>query len=352
MVVDLQPRVEGTWANEMAPWGELSISSRWPGGNLEASWKMYFSPGARHASLHKGALVEIAIGSGRTFLGKLAQPDWNEGTFKADGLYAEANAFSALNSSGSGAALAQNAMAQAIVRGAAWTGSSGWGGAPAATGNAPTDGLNTCAQIMDAVADEVGKRWAVWEDGIVILAADATDPTWQIAPGLVEFGVDDTVFATQLNVRYIDSTTMVATTYTQPDAAAIARYGVVEEGIDLTEWGAMSATKVQTKALGILAKGRSRLGWTNSVTVGPSELTTMAGNPADLSMVRAGQVVRAFGIWDEFKAVPYRDLVIGQCTYTPSEGTVTLAPVDTQPQTPEEIIEDLVRKARTKPPRG
>jgi hypothetical protein len=341
-----QLRVGGIWLNTIAPWGGLSYSTRWPLGCYQASWSMHFRSTSRRNTLRAGQTVEVFVGSNRIWLGNLAQPNWRTGEFTADGWFSIADG-PALNTSGGATARADNAYAGAILRGVKWLGSSGIP-TTSAVGTNSTDGLNSMATVFDAVATEAGKRWGVFADGFVTMAADPTIPTWRIAPGLIDFGFDDTTFATQLVVRYLDSGTSTYTTLTVTDTEAADRFGLIEEPIDLTPYGALSAARATAKADGILALGRSRLGWSNTVDVGPYQLTTLGGIPADLSMVQAGQSVRV-PMWDEMSAQPYRDLVLGQVDHRAGSQTVTIAPVDTTPKTLAEVTADLMRRARRKP---
>ena len=341
-----QVRVGGVWLNDVAPWGDLSYSTRWPLGCHEASWGMSFRSTARRNILRAGQTVEVYVGSTRIWLGTLAQPDWSTGEFKADGWYAYADG-PALDTSGDATSRADEAVDGAILRGVPWLGTSGLLTTPAASTTA-TDGLNVMSAILEEVATEDGKRWGVFADGIVTMAADSTTPTWRLAPGVIDLGYDDTTFATQLLVRYFDSGTSDYETITVTDTAAEALLGLREEAVDITGVGPLTSTRATAKANGILTLGRSRLGWANSVEVGPYELTTMGGIPADLSMVQAGQSVRV-PVWDEFAALPYRDLVLGEVTYTAGSGTVTLAPVDTEPQTLADVTEAIMRRARKQP---
>lgn len=341
-----QLRVGGTWLNTVAPWGNLGYSSRWPLGCYQASWSMHFRSTARRNTLRAGQTVEVFVGSNRTWLGVLAQPNWRTGEFTADGWYSFADS-PALDTSDEATSRADDAFDGAISRGVGWLGSSGLGSTPA-TAAAATDGLNTMGAVFDAVATEAGKRWGVFADGVVTMAADATTPTWQIAPGLVDFGYDDTTFATQLVVRYEDSGTSLFTTLIVDDAAAVAQFGLREEPVDLTPYGPLSAARATAKANGILALGRARLGWSNVVEVGPYQLTTLGGIPADLTMVQAGQVVRV-PMWDEMTALPYRDLVLGQVDHRAGARSVTIAPVDTTPKTLADVTADIMRRARRKP---
>ena len=339
-------RVGGVCLHEIAPWGDLSYSTRWPLGCHEASWGMSFRVLARRNILRAGQVVEVFAGGTRIWLGSLAQPDWSTGEFKADGWYTYADG-PAIDTGGTATSRADDAVAGAIADGIPWLGSSGIPVTPA-TASSSTDGVNAMSAILEDVATEAGMRWGVFADGMVTMAADPVAPTWQVAPGVIDLGYDDESFATILKVRYLDSGTSTYATITVTDAAALAIFGPVRETLDLTTYGPLTAPKAEAKAQGLLTLGRSRMGWSNSVEVGPYQMTTLGGVPADPSMVRAGQAARV-PVWDEFTSLPYRDLVLGEVDRAAGAGTVTIAPVDTQPQTLADILEAQRRTERKKP---
>lgn len=338
-------RVGGTWLDDLAPWGDLSYSSRWGdggGGCDEASWSVSLSPYSRPKVLTRGALVEVMVGSSRVWVGTLAAPDWSAGSFTADGLFAEGSKFLALNGSGNSTAAADTAVDRAIADGLRWTRPNSLSSAAVSS---TTNNLNRVSDLLDQTADRDGKRWGVFEDGAVIMAADSTTVAWQLAPGVVSLGEQDSDYASALKIRYLDSGTSTYQTVSAVDAAAANVYGYREDGVDLTPLGAISPVAAAIYGNSILAKGRARLGWANDVTIGRYELTNMGGAPASLSMVRAGQVVRVHGAYDPLGVTPYRDVVLGKVSYAPDAGTVTMAPVDTQPQTLAEATEAVMRRA-------
>jgi hypothetical protein len=340
-----QVRVAGVWLNDIAPWGDLETSTSWGsggGGCDEAVWSMAFPPMGRHRALVRGALVECFIGSTRTWMGTLGQPDWSEGTFKADGLGKLAGKYQAVDASLSATSDVNTAIDRAIVRGLPWTRSASFG---SGSWSATSDSLNTLGDLLDLVADYYGSRWAVFEDGVIFRAPDPTIPTWQVAPGVIDLGEDDGDYASTVMGRYLDSATSTYLTVTATDTKAAGVYGTAEHPVDLTDLGPRSTTFAQTLVNGILANGRAKIGWANDVEVGPYELRTMGGLPADLSMVRAGQVVRVHGVYDQLNLTPYRDLVLGKVSRRSSSSTITLAPVDTQPQDVTDEVAATMRAA-------
>lgn len=342
----MEIKVGGQWLNEVASWGDLSYSTRWPFGCYEASWGMYFPATARRNLLHAGQPVEIYDGSSRIWLGRLAQPDWSTGLFKADGWYTYADG-PAINTSGDATARADHAVAGAIVRGIPWAGSEGAPSTPAST-SATTDAPNEMSTIFEEVATEAGMRWGVFADGVVRFAADPVAPRWRVAPGVIDLGYVDTTFATRLEVRYFDSGTSDYDTVTVIDADAETVYAPHEDLLDLTGFGPLTTARATAKANGILTLGRSRPGWTGSVEVGPYELTTMGGNPGDLTLAEAGQAVRV-PVWDDVLRRPYRDLVLGEVNRAAGSRTATIAPVDTESRTVADVAEESMRRARKKP---
>lgn len=337
-----QVRVGDVWLNEVAPWGGLVYSTAWPKGCDQASWTVYLRPGQRHEALRRGSRVEINDGGLNVWVGKVSQADWSTGSFVADGLYVDA-AYAALDASGNPTTIPSTAVDRAIIRGADFTGRSGVS-TVAITAADASDNVNTVADLLSADADLTGKRWGVFADGVVVMAPDATTVSWHLVAGTVELGEDDSSYASRLHGRYTRDTDGTIQTVTREDVRSIERYGPVEATIPLSGWGPISTATATTITQNILDRSRRALGWTNAMDVSAYQLTTPGGQPADLSMVLAGQVVRAFDVWDGRLMRPYVDLLLGKVTRDTTSRTINLAPVDTQPQTLADVIASMQPK--------
>lgn len=346
-------RIGGVWAYEIASWGELEWSTRWPLGCYEASWSMILRPGERPSAIHVGATVSIWDGSTRIWKGTLAEPNWSEGKFTADGLYAQGSKYMALDGAGNSTSSQTTAVDAAITLGLPWTRQPPpfVGALSTAAVTTLTDNINTITQLNDAVCDRGGTggtavRWMVDENGLVQNLPDPTVVTWHLAPGSIDLGQTDGGYASALQVRYLDSTTSTYKTNRVADTALANAYGYAEDPVDLTPLGPISSTIATQTGQSILAATKGRIGWTESIEVTAGQLTTPGGLPADLSSVRGRDLIRAFDVPTPLQNLPYVDLVVGEAVYAAGSDVVRLSPVDKQPRTLAEVTEDIVRKTR------
>src|SRR5690606_27897525 len=100
-----------------------------------------------------------------------------------------------------------------------------------------------------------------------------------------------------------------------------------EQSVDLTPRKVMTQPQAEATLDGMLAKIGPRPGYTTGLELGPHEITTWGGTRAHLPSIRAGQMVRLFGIVDEFTGKPYHDIVIGEVRHEWSAGTVYIEPL-------------------------
>ena len=351
MRAPLQAKVGGYWLHQIGAYSDLTIIDRWPGGNFEVSWTLELPVGYTHPALRRGASVQVLDGGLVVWSGLLSQPDRSTWECVATGLSREAEsgssniAYMALDGSGNSTSIPDVAIDAAIARGLPWVRRDSFS-ATAYTDNADnSEPLRSLGDLLDLVATEAGKRWAVWADGAVVLAADPTTPTWHLTPGAADLGYADDEYASTILGRYLRKSDLTYQTVIITDADAEAARGHREFSVDLTSLGPITTAKATGIANGILAKGKSRLGWTNGIEAGAWDITTPGGVSADLTLINAGDMIRLHGIWDERLSVPYLDVVIGERRYTVGEQTVQLTPVDYQARTLASVVEDVVAKA-------
>lgn len=337
-----QVRVGGYWLNDVGPWGELEYMTRWPGGDFEATWKMDLPAGFQHPALRAGRAVEIMDGPLRIWQGRLSQPDRAEWTFTATGLCREASGFLALDGDGNTTTNVDVAVDAAIARGLPWRRPASLSPVTA-TSDLTTEGVNTLEQLLDQITDNLGQRWMVDPDGTVSMSLDPTEPTWHLTPGSVSLGLADDEYASTVFVRYSPAAgTFETTSATDPNPQG----GYREYPADVTGMGTISATKAANIALGILAKGKARLGWTGAIEATPYTLTTPGGTPADLSAVRARDVVRVHDVDDvDLNGVTFIDIVVSEAHYVDGDSTIQLSPQGLVPRTFEAIQEEVMRRA-------
>lgn len=347
----LSLRVGGRWLVGVRLTQDVTPTDRWPRGCYETSWKMQTEFGWRSEFLVAGALVEVYDGAFRLWMGTLNQPNWSTGEFTARGLSEQASTFPAFDSGYSTTTVPLTAAQTAITE-------YGWPVAADAsvpssalvTGDA-TDGINMLDVVLDASADEQGKRWAVNADGLLYFAADSSTVDWQIVPGAVELGQTNTNYRSDIFVRYVrdsDSALVTARAEWSDGGATRDRYGFVAENVPAVDLGPISPTRAATIANGILSKCAPRPGWTGGTDLQHGEILTPGGEPAPLSLIRAGQVVRLLGVYDDMTytgVAPYLDVVLGEVRWVDGSTTITLSPVDARGDDLSSVIEDVARGA-------
>jgi hypothetical protein len=336
----LHPRIDGVWMQRIAPFGGVSLVDSWPHGSESATWET--EPGTTHPALRANAPVEIYDGGLVVWRGRLDEPDL-DGTLSARGLWTYAQDVLALDSAGNATRIPDVAIDAAIARGAlpGWQrrtslSAVAWGSTTNDTGDM------TLADLLDRWAAGAGKRWAVNAEGVVYAAADATAPSWHVPGAAAGRGLslaeDD--FVTHLVGRYLSAANVVST-YTVGDEAAAERWGRKEEIVDLTPMGVIGPVTAQAQVEGMMNLVGGRLHFAEGIELTPAQITTPGGGPAALTQIRAGQVVRLFGVADRRRPTAFAahtDFVIGKVSLTESARTVTLTPVDAAARTISEIL--------------
>lgn len=338
-------RIDGVWVQSVGHVGDLSWMDRWPGGCYEATWNMALATGARPACLHKGALVEVMAGAEPVWSGELADTGWSTGAFRADGLCRPAETYTAFDASLNTTTRGDVAVDQAIARG--WL-ALGRTGVTTATVNetTSTNQTNTVADVLDALADQQGQRWGVGADRYVFMADDPTEPMWHMAPGVVELGTGGDEYASDVYVRYILTGTGVYTTASASvDDDTRDANGTIEYLVDATPLGAITALKAGNIAASILAGGRAKPGWLDGVEVTSAQVTTAGGEPASLSLIRAGDMVRLHGVYDPATGRNYADTILGETRCTKGAQTMPLAPVGLVSGTLAAVTEEILTRA-------
>lgn len=329
-----QVRVGGVWLASIASVfgiGDLKYSFTADGDCEQASWSMNLSPSFSHSAVVSGALVEIRVGPSNIWSGVLDEPDSTDDggwSFSAAGFGAEVRdwiCFDAdLNTTSTpdvaiDGAIARSQFADFLSRPESLSAAS------FAVGE-ETAALNRVGDLLDSWGRSVSKRWGVDPDGRVYAASDPTEPTWYLTAGSGQVGIAGDDYASDLFGRYqVDASTYATATVSDPAASAAHRR---EYPVDLTSLGYIDEAKAVSVLGGLLAEGKARYAWTKALTVSRLQLTTPGGTPAFLPFVRAGQMVRLFGVPDPQSLRPHLDFVLGRTEYVAGANVITLSPVN------------------------
>lgn len=329
MTTPLTVRLGGTtWLQQVGGYTDVAMSHAWPHGSEELSWTMDLT--TFHPLLAKGGTrVEGFAGGVRRFLGRLSEPA-ADGHYSANGSWSEAAGVYALDSGGDATIQPDEAIDQAIARGAvSWSkpvslSSSDWAGGT-------TDEPMRLTDLLDGWAEGAGLRWYVDANGVVGAAADPTTPKWVVPSVFAGRGLTlaDDDYYSHLIIKYF-TTGPAFKTVTVGDSAAAAEFGYREAIVDLTPLGVLADLDAAGQASSRLALSGARLGFAENLTLGRGQITTLGGTPCDLVDPTAGDMVRLMGVQDRTRvggSVSYLDLVIGRSQYAEGSPTVLLTPV-------------------------
>lgn len=336
--------VEGQNVAALGYVGGLGWSHQWPGGCWDAGWDMAgLSRTAASRFLRRGAEARIYLGTWPVWRGELDEMGDAQGSFTARGYYRAAERFLALTSADTPTSDITQATTQAIA--------DGWRveqipGVPPPTG-VPADEPQLLHQAIDTAATAAGVRWGVDAFGRVYYAADPTTPSLILTPGQPLMGRADDSYVTTIYAEYYSALAGTPPVPSDPlrvkteDAQAVLDTGRSVAFVDLKPRGVLSATDAQNIIDGMLAKGRARVGFTSSLTVGWHQLLTLGGTPANPATVTAGQMVRVYGAVNpdgSSVAGGSVDFVIGATAHEAGSRSITLTPVGLEPRTLSDIL--------------
>lgn len=299
------------------------------GGSGESSFELALDVKSDHPLLKPGKRLEIFYGSYRVWLGRVGDWDRENGRVVGRGIHTDAYGVPAFD--GGGAATRDLGTALAVAVAAPWSllvnnfdGVSG-----AAVGDS-TEPL-TMGALLDAIAQQEGRRWGVRPNTALYLRADPTVPQWLASPESSVFGSTDEDRPTHLVGLFFDGVNNVPTTRGSGSPARA-------EFVDLTGRGTLTLATVNSMLDNALAKTGTRNGWVNGATLQREQITTIGGTPAALESVRAGSMVRALGVGYAGMSSSSPDMVIGKTRYTAGSDMIYVEPVNKAPRSLAEVI--------------
>lgn len=323
-----------TWLDSLG----LGYSTQWSdsfgatggGGCDEATVTLAAPAGYRHPDLRAGKPLTVKNGGYTVFSGQIDDVDVDTWEIHAQGLSRLAADALCLDGSGNTTSIANTAIDQAIAEGylPGVTRPTSISSTAYSASSSTTD-VNTLDTLLDGVAQEAGKWWTIWADGIIRLEAVPTVPYYHLVPKAVDLPVTYEDYASVIKLRYYNSTSHAAATATATDAEAAA-FLKKALAVDATDLGEISATRAGNLAAGILAQGRATPGYTASVEASGWQLLNDNFAPVDPATVRAGRLVRLHGRFAAGPTIaPYVDFTIGRSSHDTTEpSTVTLDPMN------------------------
>ncbi|WP_166390322.1 hypothetical protein [Nocardioides ochotonae] len=321
MPEQLEIYVDGEPLTVLGYWGSPVLTDRCPYGSRELAWEAPYSLHYRHPVLRKGAEVVAQVGPSRRWLGRLAELDWEAGDFVAEGAVRQGETALAKGPDGRGSTDLDEVIELAYERGAiTWTTREEFG---SLTTDEVSESTNSVLALLDAHAAEEGVNLAVSVDGLLYTEPDPTEPKWMVTPGAGRLGVADEDYWTSLTGVFSPAPgTYDTVTATDTTAGVLVR----EAAVDLTGRGYIGKAKAQQILDRLLAQGRVRNSWTNSITVTHGQVLSMGGTPVGLSVPRAGDRFHLAGLYDERGASASTEIVAEETVWDVAEGTLQIKP--------------------------
>lgn len=330
---NLEIFVNGTPLTYIADyWGNPVVTHRRP-GPWGLTWDMGGTPYFRHPDLVRGASVQLRHGPTPIWAGELTEPNFETQQFSAIGLCRQAEDAAALDF-GAITSNPKQAVNWAILRGKLdWSSFHSLPDVPLVTEE--TQQFNTVSDLLDAWALQSNVTWRVDARTYIQYAAAPTTPSFVVTPGVGVLGVADEDFIADLYARYQTPSYKYATVEAHSGDSGPDRL------IDLTGRGPLTAVAAQAIVDNLMAQGRARTGWTNGIEVGHGDVLTPGGTPAALSEIRAGQMIRLLGLYDERGAAAYTDIVLDETVWNVADGTLQLKPVGLAARDLSSIVESV-----------
>ena len=330
-------KLGGTWLHSLGHVSSVKWSSAWgagPCGPSQASCAVAVDPATDTGlfQLRQAATVNhqgVRVFGGRTIETDRAFPR----QVSARGWAALAADFEAVDASGNPTTNPRTAVTQAIANGLPWTNPTAFDDVSLGVDGEPQQTM--LDTLLNNYHVTVNKRWGVDAYGVAFVTTDPTTPTWYFDASDLPIGVADDGLFTRVRARYysavdVDGNPTTPLSVVANDAAAQAVFGVLEYPMDLTRLGMLSAataTAYAQQQLALLTVPQ----WLARVVTNSTRLLTPGGLGADLSSVRAGQMVRLFNVPNALGGLRNElglDVVLGEVEYdTESPAEVTIAPV-------------------------
>lgn len=344
--------IGGQWLRSRGAWGDLQYSFTWPGGCKDMSFSMTTRFASRVSGVIRGADAQVCWGGWPLWRGITLEPDWNGNTVTvtANGLFRQGETYPAFDSASTMNAITNptTALTTAIGLGLPWTiDTATVPNTDLATG-ATTDPANTITELLNAWTTQSGNKWYVNQFGLLKFAADPATPSWIVVPGSGDLGIADDDYASNVVLRYNDSTAGVYKSVAYPvltgamDAYGL-KYGRKVSLQDITDQGPMSAATAATLAQNTYTLTKQRPGWTNGLSLARGELMTPGRTPVHAASVDAFcRLVRLQGVPDEVNVTPYTDFVVGDTSYADGSDIVSIDPVGLAARTPEDVAAEQI----------
>jgi hypothetical protein len=216
----VQVFVGGVPLSSLIGYRDLTWTTRFPGGDYDASWTALVPQGWRHRAFVRGAAVQIRYGGLAVWSGTLAQFDRDTGQMSADGSIRRSEDYEALVWDGTAGELVatwspetavDDAISPAVASGRVaigWTRDSSVPSANLIGATQSTDTMRLDALLELATARGYGSPM-IGPDIVLRFVADPTTVSWHVRPKVVDVGeAAGDQRATRIYVDYMEASSL------------------------------------------------------------------------------------------------------------------------------------------------
>lgn len=347
------------WAQELGygqP-GDIEVTHTYSqnGGGLDSlKFKMAFSRNYSNPVLKAGKKVEVFRGPIKLGTATLSDPNPDDWSFEAEGLFRRAERFDALRTTFSGVTTID--LRGSVTAGnARMLGWNGFGNLPVLTVSEQSSteqvGGVTIADVLNSYCVLTGKRWGLDANDVPFVADDPVTPTWALNPGIPLMPKNDDTSVSVVHLTYRSGGTPASPVLSTVTAGA-ASFDGHEVNIDTTNLGQLTAPQAQAYADNYLAVNGVRVTYGGGIDIRPGDLTNTGSVPitnwhSPLSVL--GQRGLHHGVVDKALGSLGKTItwVCGSTVYKddPTGGSLQIYPIDLSPRVLSSVIRDLTRVA-------
>lgn len=325
------------WLHHIADFGNVIITNRYPYGCWELSFRMNLKPGTRTSVLSSGRVVEAWLGGVRIWGGLMAQADWDEGVFVAQGYNRQSESAPAVNATWQATSDLDDAIYQAALSATVhWMGYAKT--APYAQQlPAPTQ-VNHLGASLDQWANLNNVRWGVDADRLFKIYTDPTTPSHFIDSSVADLGVSSESQATDVVVEYYSAQSGDVKRYRASGRTTGARSVRL---VNLMELDYINDSVAQTHANNLLKLAGTETAFTGSITVTRGQVTNEGGTAVGPALILPGRMYRHQGMRDPRNGALSTDFIAGETVWDEDAGTVDITPLGAEKNDLSEAIEKI-----------
>lgn len=332
------------WLGSLGHVMDLQYSFNCPGGCDKAQWLLEVEPNYRTNAMDPGRIVRIVRGASVVWDGILdePQPGTNGWTMTAVGAGNQGTNMRAFYTDAWPTNEPDESINNAISRGLRWTNPGIGQPAGAWFGQAVDQADQTISDLLNLVCSRGGLLWYVnsQPSGMNVLSVFnlPTVPQYNLVVttpvGRTLGGNWNTIFL-RYQASADNNTTGASATFgtvSVTNTQSVSLYGPMEQYVDLSNAGTMTAAQAETVGNYVLSIYQ-RVTFNSSFVIQPGQLLTTGGQPVDLGCVQAGCVIQLvltdFGYGGEVTSQYPISFIVGTYSWDDQHQQATITPYQT-----------------------